>query len=192
MVRRFLPSLAWTLMMAAPAFLTAQTGRAGVPGFEICGGYSYVFNTYNPTLNSVSVSGMNGWDASFKAPLLRSFFGIKGDVSGFYRADRPQFNPRTYFFLAGPQVGLRIRRASVFAHGMVGVSHLSVSAVSSVDSNTAFAMALGGGLDVGIARWLGWRITGDFYNTYYHAKNSQFDEITNFNGRISTGPVLRF
>ena len=50
----------------------------------------------------------------------------------------------------------------------------------------------GGGLDIGVSRWLAWRVTGDYYNTHYQATNQNFNEITNSNGRISTGPVLRF
>jgi hypothetical protein len=163
-----------------------------VPNVDLYAGYSYVFKTYNPTSTSYSVSGMNGWDASLKFPILGSFLGIKGDVSGFYRNDSPQFNPKTYFFLLGPQVGFHIGKSTLFAHGMVGSAHLTSSALPNLRSDNTFAVAVGGGLDIGVARWLAWRVTGDYYNTHYKATNQNFNEITNSNGRISTGPVLRF
>jgi hypothetical protein len=195
MLRRFLPYLVLGLASVSPACLAAQSdnsARGGVPNVDLYAGYSYVFNTYNPTSTSVSVSGMNGWDASLKIPLLGSFLGVKGDVSGFYRNDSPQFNPKIYFFLVGPQVGFHMGRSTLFAHGMVGSAHLTSSALPNITSDNSFAVAVGGGLDIGVARWLAWRVTGDYYNTHYKATDQNFNEITNSNGRVSTGPVLRF
>ncbi len=135
---------------------------------------------------------MNGWDASLKIPLLGTFLGIKGDVSGFYRNDSPDFNPKAYFFLVGPQVGVHMGRSTLFAHGLVGSAHLTSSALPNIKSDNTFAVAVGAGLDFGIARNLAWRVTGDYYNTRYQATNRNFNEIINSNGRISTGPVIRF
>jgi hypothetical protein len=195
MFRRFASVFALAVVAAAPLCLGAQSyasARGDVPNVDFYAGYSYVFNTYNPTANRVSVSGMNGWDASLKIPILGQFLGIKGDVSGQYRNDSPQFNPRTYFFLVGPQVGFHIGKSTLFAHGLVGSAHLTSSALPNIKSDNTFAVAVGGGLDMGIARHLAWRITGDYYNTHYQATNQNFNEITNSNGRVSTGPVLRF
>jgi opacity protein-like surface antigen len=182
-------------IVAAPVCVRAQSSAEAhsTPNVELYGGYSYVFRTYNPTTTSVSTSGMNGWDASAKVPVLGSFLGIKGDVSGFYRNDSPNFNPHTYFFLIGPQVGFHFGgRSTIFAHGMVGSAHLTSSALPNLKSDNTFAVAVGGGLDVGISRNLAWRVTGDYYNTHYQATNQNFNEIVNSNGRVSTGPVIRF
>jgi len=183
------------LLAATPICVTAQSDTAasgGTPNIDLYGGYSYVFNTYNPTPNHVDLSGMNGWDASLKLPLIGPLLGIKGDVSGFYKNGGPQFNPKTYFFLVGPQVGFHMGRSTLFAHGMVGSSHLTNSALPNLKSDTTFAVAVGGGLDIGISRWLAWRVTGDYYNTHYKSTNQNFNEIVNSNGRVSTGPVIRF
>jgi hypothetical protein len=75
---------------------------------------------------------------------------------------------------------------------MVGSAHLSNSALPNLRSDNSFAVAVGAGLDAGFSRWFAWRITGDYYNTRYKATNDNFGEITNSNGRISTGPVIRF
>ena len=195
MFRRSLSFLALGLSTFVPACVCAQTrdsAHGGVPNVDFYAGYSYVFNTYNPTTTKYSVSGMNGWDASLKLPILGQFLGIKGDVSGFYRNDSPQFNPKTYFFLLGPQVGFHVGKSTLFAHGMVGSAHLTNAALPNLKSDNTFAVAVGGGLDIGVARWLAWRVTGDYYNTHYQATNQNFNEITNSNGRVSTGPVLRF
>jgi opacity protein-like surface antigen len=195
MSRKVFSSFLLAAMAAAPICVHAQSAaeaRNGTPNLELYGGYSYVFRTYNPTTTTVSTSGMNGWDASFKVPLLGAFLGIKGDVSGFYRNDSPNFNPKAYFFLVGPQVGFHMGRSTVFAHGMVGSAHLTSSALPNLEDDNTFAVAAGGGLDVGISRNLAWRVTGDYYNTNYKATNRNFNEIVNSNGRISTGPVIRF
>jgi opacity protein-like surface antigen len=194
LLKPFFPILLAALA-ATPVCVQAQSAaeaHGGAPNTELYGGYSYVFRTYNPTQNTVSTSGMNGWDASLKIPLLGTFLGIKGDVSGFYRNDNPNFNPKAYFFLIGPQVGVPMGRSTLFAHGMVGSAHLTSSALPNIKSDNTFAVAVGAGLDFGIARNLAWRVTGDYYNTHYQATNRNFNEIINSNGRISTGPVIRF
>jgi hypothetical protein len=198
MFRRFLPLLTLAAPLAMPVAMNAQVspdtrhGFGSTPNMELYGGYSYVFRTYSPSTFVASTSGMNGWDASFKVPVLGSFLGIKGDVSGFYRNGGPNFNPKAYFFLLGPQVSVHLHRSTLFAHGLVGSSHLTNSALPNLVDDNSFAVAVGGGLDAGISRWLAWRVTGDYYNTRYKATNRNFNEITNSNGRISTGPVIRF
>lgn len=185
------------MALAIPAGASAQSSTetrygGGTPNFELYGGYSYVFKTYNPSTFSVSTSGMNGWDASLKVPVIGSFLGVKGDVSGFYRNDSPNFNPHAYFFLLGPQVGFHLGRSTLFAHGMVGGAHVASNALPNLRSDNTMAVAVGAGLDAGFSRLLAWRITGDYYNTHYRATNRNFNEIVNSNARISTGPVIRF
>jgi opacity protein-like surface antigen len=169
-------------------------GGGSTPNFELYGGYSYVFRTYNPTANTVATTGHNGWDASFKVPVFGSFLGVKGDVSGSYlnNTNNPNLNPKAYFFLLGPQVSVHMGRSTLFAHGMVGSAHVSQNAIPNLRSDNTFAMAVGAGLDAGISRNLAWRITGDYYNTRYRATDQNVREILNSNGRISTGPVIRF
>jgi opacity protein-like surface antigen len=198
MYRRILFLLIFISVLATPAGVFAQAspdtrhGFGSTPNVELYGGYSYVFRTYNPTTFVASTSGMNGWDASLKVPVMGSFLGVKGDVSGFYRNDSPNFNPKAYFFLLGPQVAVHLGRSTLFAHGMVGSAHLTSDALPNLRSDNTFAVAVGAGLDAGISRNFAWRVTGDYYNTHYQATNRNFNEIINSNGRISTGPVIRF
>ena len=185
-------------VLAIPAGLYAQTRYdahyAATPSFELYGGYSYVFKTFNPTSNSVAFAGRNGWDASFKVPVFGSFLGVKGDVSGSYLNNDldPNLNVRSLTFLLGPQVGVHLGRSTLFAHGMVGSAHLSEKPLPNLRSDTTFAVAVGAGLDVGFSRFFAWRITGDYFNTHYHATDQNIRQILNSNGRVSTGPVLRF
>src|ERR1019366_1574517 len=179
MLRKIFPFLLLMSTLAAPIGVCAQAvpEHRYVPNFELYGGYSYVFRTYNPTTFAASTSGMNGWDASFKVPIFGAFLGVKGDVSGFYRNDSPNFNPKAYFFLLGPQVSVHLGKSTLFAHGMVGSAHLTSSALPNLRSDNTLAVAVGAGLDAGLSRFLAWRITGDYYNTHYTATDRNFSEI---------------
>lgn len=200
MYRKVFPLLTFTAMIAVSACAIAQShpdvrhGGGYTPNFELYGGYSYVFRTYNPNSTTVATSGRNGWDASFKVPLFGSFLGVKGDVSGSYlnKSNDPNLNPKALFFLLGPQVSVHLGRSTVFAHGMVGSAHLTQNAIPNLRSDNTLAVAVGAGLDAGFSRWLAWRVTGDYFNTHYTATSQNVREILNSNGRISTGPVLRF
>ncbi len=188
-------SVAAGVLFATASGAAAQSApaRVGPPNVELYGGYSYVFNTYNPSQYNYSLSGMNGWDVSLKVPILGAFLGVKGDVSGFYgKNDIPNFSPRSYFFLIGPQVGFHMGRSTLFAHGLVGSARVTSKALPNIQSDNTLAVAVGAGLDVGLARWFAWRVTGDFYNTHYRSTDRNLNEIVNSNGRVSTGPVLRF
>ena len=197
MYRKFL-GLMFAGLLAVPAGLFAQahpeSRYGGTPNFELYGGYSLVFRTFNPTSNSTAVTGRNGWDASFKVPVFGSFLGVKGDVSGSYLNDNldPNLKPKSIIFLLGPQVSVHLAKSTLFAHGMVGSAHLTQKPLPDLRSDTTFAVAVGAGLDVGLARNLAWRITGDYFNTHYQATDQNIREILNSNGRISTGPVIRF
>lgn len=199
MYRKLLSLAVFAGACAVPGSLGAQAHydtryHGGAPNFELYGGYSYVFKTFNPTSNSVAFAGRNGWDASFKVPIFGAGLGIKGDVSGSYLNNDldPNLNVKSLTFLLGPQVGVHLGRSTLFAHGMVGSAHLSEKPLPNLRSDTTFAVAVGAGLDLGISRNFAWRITGDYFNTHYHATDQNIRQILNSNGRVSTGPVLRF
>ena len=93
-------------------------------------------------------------------------------------------------------MGFHLGRSTLFAHGVVGSAHITDSVLPNLHSDNRFAVAAGGGLDAGFSRWFAWRITGDYYRTSSHATsinlNQILNQIFNSNGRISTGPVIRF
>jgi opacity protein-like surface antigen len=196
MLRKLLlPSL--LVVLAAPNTLQAQAGQSGYgnPPFELYGGYSYVFVPYDSTSQTPISGGMNGWDSSLRVPLpiVPSWLGIKGDVSGFYRSDGAlDLNPRTYFFLLGPQVTAHRGLSTMWFHGLAGSAHLNDAAIPSLTSNSTFALALGGGVDIALTHRFAWRISLDYYNTHFHSSDSAVNQIANSNGRVTTGPVFRF
>jgi hypothetical protein len=199
MYRKLSSLVMFASVLAVPAGVFAQTSPdtrygGGAPNFELYGGYSYVFRTFNPNSTSTAVTGRNGWDASFKVPVFGSFLGVKGDVSGSYLNDDldPNLKPKALIFLLGPQVSVHLSRSTLFAHGMVGSAHLTQKPLPDLRSDNTFAVAVGAGLDLGLSRNFAWRITGDYFNTHYQATDQNIREILNSNGRVSTGPVVRF
>src|SRR6266581_5362359 len=100
MYRKIISLTMFASVLAVPGGLYAQAHPdnryGGTPNFELYGGYSYVFRTFNPTSNSTAFAGRNGWDASFKVPIFGSFLGVKGDVSGSYLNDDldPNLKPK--------------------------------------------------------------------------------------------------
>ena len=199
MIRRFfISNVAFLFALASAAGASAQTAAPvpsqEVPNWELYGGFSYVFHQYSPTFQHPVSGGMTGWDGSLKVPVpvFNSWLGVVGDVSGHYASDNFDFNPHQYFFLLGPQVNFHISRSSVFLHGLVGSSHLSSQALPNLDDDNSFAVAVGGGVDLGVSRSFAWRFAGDFYNTHYRATMHNVSEIRNSNGRVATGPVFRF
>uniref|UniRef100_E6QKZ3 Outer membrane protein beta-barrel domain-containing protein n=1 Tax=mine drainage metagenome TaxID=410659 RepID=E6QKZ3_9ZZZZ len=175
-----------------------------VPPNELYGGYSYVTKSYDQTQNNTISGGMNGWQASFKMRVL-PWIGLKFDASGYYRSTQ-YTNPQAYFLLLGPQVSQHFGRYNLFVHGLIGIAHLNGEQPSTsgqlntnstgfpLVSNVTLAAAVGGGVDRAFNHFLAWRITGDFLHTNFQPGGSAQNQlqIVSSDGRISTGPVLRF
>ncbi len=140
-----------------PLALAAQD--ATVPKATIFGGYSYLRNSSN---------GFNGWDGQVTANFGR-YFGATADISGEYRTATSlvftgfsgSANQRLYNFLFGPTVTGRFGKNAVFGHALFGAARSSLGAgiaipiiggiSTGLTSATAFAMAFGGGLDIGLS-----------------------------------------
>jgi hypothetical protein len=212
-LRLWLPSISsltlFILLLAGPACTPALAKVplpwSAVPPNELYAGYSYVTQSYDQTQDNSISGGMNGWQGSFKMRVL-PWVGLKFDASGYY-AQHQYTNPRTYFFLAGPQVSQHFGRYNVFVHGMIGIAHLNggtpqIGFTPSTGNNVGFplvsnfslAAAIGGGVDRAFNHFLAWRITGDFLHTNFSSDSSLQTplQLVSRDGRISTGPVLRF
>src|ERR1700693_1065506 len=164
-------------------FLVSLTAQAQDSNkVEVYGGYSYL------PYDSSSSFNQNGWELSGQykfAPWL----GAVADFSGDYGS-----STHTSYFLFGPQVSWPAR-VSPFGHVLIGGAHVSYSTLLAVDpptldtvnfSDTAFAFAVGGGIDAKIAGPFHWRI---FQGDWIHS--SVFGTGQN-NARLSTGIVIKF
>jgi opacity protein-like surface antigen len=158
-----------------PFILVAQDA----PKTEIFGGYSYLRNNGN---------SFNGWEGQATVNFNR-YVGVTADVSGHYR-NAIAFAPVTlvsftahqhlYNFLFGPTITARFGKHAAFGHALFGAAHSSLNTgvnlpiiggiATNVTSGTAFAMALGGGVDIGLTRRFAIRAAQlDYVYTHFNA-----------------------
>ena len=174
-MKRLVFAAALVALAAAAAGAQETTPRA-----EVFGGYSY------------GGGGSHGWEGSVAFNANR-WLGVVADFGGQYtRTDEPDFSERirTHSFLFGPRFSARNKsRATPFAHVLVGAAHNDSRArEAGLDlhfADTAFAAALGGGLDVRVGRRVAVRAFQlDYLRTNFFGGSQN-------NGRISAGLVLR-
>lgn len=176
---RFIPILTpilcfFGLLAYSPA------ARAVGPKGDAYFGYSRTgSDTFYP-----DVGGLNGWDAALHLKINRPFLGVEGDFA-HYGLGAGATVPRTTTFLFGPRVTLGAAGVKLFGHALVGGEHSANSAGLPI-SGGALAFALGGGLDVPIAPFFGWRFAGDFLDAPTQRPSGGAP------ARFSTGLVFRF
>lgn len=152
------------LLILVPISLPAAAQRV-----EAYGGFQ--FTHLQPGYNA------GGWNLALTGN-FKHFLGITGDFSGAYKSNA-DFHSYTF----GPVVTARLPVVQPFVHALFGGATLSGSGIT----NSGFAMLLGGGLDFGLRRGIGFRVfQADWLST-------KFEGVTNNNnGRISTNIVLKF
>lgn len=167
----------FSLLSALMVF--ASTVHAQIPKGDVYVGYS---RTGTDTFYA-HAGGLNGWEGALHAKLRKPFLGIEGDLS-HYGLGANSTVPRTTVFLFGPRVTVGVLGPKVFGHALIGGEHSSNPSGSI--SGGAVAYALGGGLDLPIAPFFGWRVAGDYLHTVNHVPPGGTP------ARFSTGLVFRF
>ena len=202
-----MPTTQAPILFAVLLLCLASTARA--QNVEVFGGYSYVGNT-GP--NSFVQTSANGWNAAITANYKS--WGVVADFSGHsYGPTAGAPTPVSgsggsgTMFLFGPQYSLRrIPRVTPFVHALFGeVQGSTISSVtpalcptpgpcggggSSISSETVFAMALGGGLDVKVNKHVLIRVLQvDYIRQNFTPSDASNGPIST--ARISTGVVFR-
>ena len=132
-----------------------------------------------------NVSGLNGWEAAVQIH-LHPFLGAEGDVAQYGLGSGASV-PRTTTVLVGPRVSVKALGVNLFVHGLVGGEHSANSGSSAAQiSGGSIAYALGGGVDLPIAPFFAWRVSGDRIS----APTVSPDSGNKF--RFNTGLVFRF
>ncbi len=125
----------------------------------------------------------NGFNAEFNQNVTRHI-GIVTSFTGTYattgyvdRNSGRTFNARVqrYDLMAGPRYNWRPDGVTPFVHALFGISHMRAkfddALVSCRKSDTAFAMAIGGGLDVHAGEHLDVRaVQVDYLPTFFNSK----------------------
>ncbi len=121
-----------------------------------------------------------GWNASLTGN-FKHVLGITGDFSGVYNSRRT--NSSVYTYTVGPTLTARLPVVQPFVHALFGGATATAGGVN----DNAFAMLLGGGLDVGFRKGIGFRIVqADWLMTQFA------DQTQNQQGRVSAGIVIKF
>src|SRR5229473_968906 len=176
-------------------FPAASSGSSEAPGrllprFEVAGGYTYVnFHPGSP-FGAFSNHGASG---SFTYNASR-YLGLTAELSGYnFSRDVSGANVQGGWttWLFGPRLNLRRFDYFVpFAEFLVGGSHGGAQ-MTGVNSQSAFALAAGGGVDVVLTKHVAWRfVQMDYLMTTFSGAtlggNARQD-----NFRVGTGIVLR-
>lgn len=175
---------------------------------ELFAGYSYTNEDISPQLKPLGLNRLNahGWDTSF-AYRATKIFAIKADFAGAYSGLNTQGvnigNLHMHTFLFGPQ--LRVPgegRFSPFVHALFGVAHGTAKPSGTVVaalggagfdfSDNAFAMKVGGGLDVRLSEKIAWRSELGLLHTRFNFKSLGDDNNTQNHLRMSTGVLFTF
>jgi len=139
---------------------------------EIYGGAQ--FEHLQPSYNAA------GWNASLTGN-FKHVLGITADFSGVYKSQRASSSVYTY--TVGPVLAARLPVVQPFVHALFGGATASSGGVS----DNAFAMLLGGGLDIGFRKGIAFRLVqADWLMTKFG------DQTQNSQGRVSACIVIKF
>src|SRR6476469_1557387 len=125
-------------------FMSLLAGFLSTPALaqrvEIFGGaqFEHLQSSYNAA----------GWNASLTGN-FKHVLGITGDFSGVYNSRRGSSSVYTY--TVGPVLTARLPVVQPFVHALFGGATTSAAGTS----DSAFAMLVGGGLDIGLRKGIG-------------------------------------
>ena len=139
---------------------------------ELYGGaqYEHLESAYNAV----------GWNAALTGN-FKHVLGITGDFSGVYNSHRASSSVYTYTF--GPVLTARLPVVQPFVHALFGGATISAGGTN----DSAFAMLVGGGLDIGLRKGIGLRVVqADWLMTKFGGQTQDRQ------GRVSAGIVIKF
>jgi hypothetical protein len=202
------------------SFAQQETSQVATRG-TLFGGYSLLHSSNDLGSTSIGSSNFNlggslgGWEAQGTYNFTRHF-GVTADFSGNSKQlagfSALGFSAGTrqhmYDMLFGPTVTGYFGKSSVFGHALFGVALSSLNAGVTapivggfsvpLDSSNSFAMAFGGGMDIGISRHFAIRAAQvDYIRTNFNTLDSLTGLTTGTstsqnNFRYSGGVIWRF
>ncbi len=162
-----------------------------VPRYEIAGMFNYV--NFNPgggfqSFSNYGGSGSFTWNPSRWIGLTEELGGLsyERNVNG------ASLDGGITTFLLGPRLNLRKFDYFIpFAEFLLGGAHVGPP-MTGADSQSAFAIAAGGGVDIALTRNIAWRFAEIDYLMTNFSGPSVGGNARQDNLRLGTGIVLRF
>jgi outer membrane immunogenic protein len=187
---RTLRRLVILLLAVGAVSAIAQSGTRA----EVALNYTYVHSNAPP--GGCGCFSWNGGSAA-GAWHLNDRFAVVGDFAGIYAGslDSSGLSPTLVSYLFGPRYTYRVRQGKLIPYGQVllGGAHASngyfPSATASSSSANAFALTLGGGLDIAVTEHVAIRAgqVEYFYTRFPNGVNQDQNNL-----RVSAGVVFRF
>jgi hypothetical protein len=170
-----------------PAATSAQRAAGTAPQLDVSVDYSYVRAN---SASGLSGSNLQGGSASV-AYNFTGHWGLAGDFGGYVFTGQPAgLSAQMYTYTFGPRYTIRKSDRFVpFAQALFGGGRLNASTSSVQAGENGFAMALGGGLDIGFGHRFAIRAVQAEYLMSRFA-NSAGTSVTQNNFRLSAGLVI--
>ena len=133
------------VFLASAALAHAQ--EETIPKYEV--GLDYSWLHVNAASGSLQRTG-NGGSGYFEYNIT-SLFGIVGDVGGYANA-RKGINDKALTYMFGPRFNFRHSKLTPYAQALFGGGYAWAGPNSNSNTQNAFAMAVGGGLDYKVSK----------------------------------------
>jgi hypothetical protein len=172
-----------------PMASQAQSAAGTASQLDVAVDYSYVRAN---SASGISSSNLQGGSASVTY-IFRRHFGVVGDFGGYMFTGQPAgLSAQMYTYVFGPRYTFTKSEKFVpFAQALFGGGRLNASRAGVQAGENGFAMALGGGLDIGLSRRFAIRaVQAEYLMTRF--PNNAGVSVTQNNFRISAGLVVRF
>ena len=158
---------------------------------EVFAGYSYL--RANPSTSGSDGFSLNGGSASIAYNVNNWLSGV-ADLGGYHSGNilSSGVDGTLSTYLFGPRVSYRhFGRVTPFGEVLFGVAHAGSTVFGTTDSENAFAMTVGGGLDYRLSSHFSLRPAKvDYLLTRFSEPNLGARNQNNL--RVSTGVVFRF
>jgi hypothetical protein len=179
-------TVVFVVVFLSSVFAVGQDTEKG----SVFGGYQYM----SVGTQGFSRQNTNGWDADLAVNVKKNF-ALVADVSGAYQGNFLAFSGLTahiYNVLFGPRIVIPVGKAQPFAEANFGFDRVGLSRNGINTTNTSFAMAVGGGLDINASQHFGIRLFKIDY-LLDRAPLNRLGITNNLNNiRLATGVKFRF
>ena len=181
-----------SLLGFASLFAVAAQAQEGRKTIDVFAGYSYV--RANPATGRSDSFSLNGGTASAAYNFNNWLSGV-ADFGGYHTTNGlgSGLDGTLSTYLFGPRVSYRhFNRVTPFGEVLFGIAHGDASFLNTTNSQNAFAMTVGGGVDYRVSSRFSIRpLKVDYLLTHFNEFATTSTQTQN-NLRVSTGIVFRF